>query len=207
MLLLRHGQSTWNAEGRWQGQADPPLSAQGEAAARAAADAFGDDAFAAAGDARLGPPLAAVSSDLSRARQTAEILAARLGWGPVTTFRGLRERHVGQFTGHNRAEIEARWPGLLAAGFVDPPGAEPRPSLLARAVATLHRVASLHPARAVVAVTHGGLIRAVEHHLGVGDAAPHANLAGRWVEVDDGRLVAGPAITLAPPAPLAAAAG
>lgn len=199
MLLLRHGQSTWNAEGRWQGQADPPLSAQGEAAARAAADAFGD--------ARLGPPPAAVSSDLSRARQTAEILAARLGWGPVTTFRGLRERHVGQFTGHNRAEIEARWPGLLAAGFVDPPGAEPGPSLLARAVATLHRVASLHPARAVVAVTHGGLIHAVENHLGVGDAAPHANLAGRWVEVDEGRLFAGAAVTLGPSVPLATAAG
>jgi broad specificity phosphatase PhoE len=188
VLLLRHGQSTWNAEGRWQGRSDPPLSDRG----RAEAD------LAAAHDA-LNEVSAVAASDLVRATATAEILAAFRDWGPVTVIAGLRERDVGAFTGLTRAEIEARWPGILARVPLEPPGAEPRPAVLARAVAALHRLAEKHPGESVVAVTHGALIRALEAHLGVAEPGPPPNLTGRWVTVVGGRLTAGPRAVLLPP--------
>src|SRR3954452_11777953 len=78
LLLVRHGQSEWNAVGRWQGQADPPLTELGRAQARAAARAIGE--------------LDAVfSSDLRRARETAEVIAECIGVGPVISDAGLRE--------------------------------------------------------------------------------------------------------------------
>src|ERR1700680_1413671 len=70
LLLVRHGESTWNADGRWQGQADPPLTERGRLQASLAAQALGSiDAIA--------------SSDLERAAETASIIAARLGLEPV----------------------------------------------------------------------------------------------------------------------------
>src|SRR5919107_550504 len=68
LLLVRHGESTWNATGRWQGWADPPLSDLGRAQAEAAAPA-------------AAPVDAVVSSDLRRARETAELMAARVDGG------------------------------------------------------------------------------------------------------------------------------
>ncbi|HEX8581069.1 MAG TPA: histidine phosphatase family protein, partial [Acidimicrobiales bacterium] len=79
VLLVRHGQSVWNAEGRWQGQLDPPLSDVGAEQARAAA-------------AHLDGVVAVATSDLDRARRTAEILAEALGVGPAIVEPGLRER-------------------------------------------------------------------------------------------------------------------
>src|SRR5947207_3359793 len=85
LLLVRHGESTWNADGRWQGQADPPLSPLGERQARAASETCPDvDAV--------------VSSDLRRAHQTATIIAQRRGLGPVHTERRLRETFTGEWT-------------------------------------------------------------------------------------------------------------
>jgi probable phosphoglycerate mutase len=189
VLLLRHGQSTWNAEGRWQGRSDPPLSDRGRAEAeRAAVSTVLDEVSAAA------------TSDLARAQATVDILATKHEWGPVTRFAGLRERDVGDFTGLTRAEIERRWPGILARAPLDPPAAEPRSAVLARAVATLHRIAEQHPGGAVVAVTHGALIRAVEAHLGVVEPGPPPNLTGRWVTVEEGRFTAGPRAVLLPSA-------
>jgi len=98
MLLARHGQSEWNALGRWQGQADPPLSELGRQQARAAAD-------------RLGTVDAIVSSDLERALATAAIIAEVLGVGPVLVEPRLRERSAGEWSGLTRDEIEADWPG------------------------------------------------------------------------------------------------
>jgi probable phosphoglycerate mutase len=186
ILLLRHGQSTWNAEGRWQGWADPPLSPLGELQTEQAADLF------------VGGVEAAVSSDLQRAKRTAEIFAARLGVGPVEAFPGLRERDVGDFTGLTRDEIDERWPGLLEPGTpLVPPGGETSATLLARAIASLHRLAELYPDRQVLAVTHGALIRTVEGHLGV-EHGPTPNLAGRWVIVTGAGLAAGDRAALLP---------
>jgi broad specificity phosphatase PhoE len=112
-------------------------------------------------------------------------------------FAGLRERDVGAFTGLTRTEIETRWPGLLGGpGRLDPPGAETRTALVARALATLHRVAELHPGRAVMAISHGALIRCLEAHLGVTLDGPPAHLAGRWLTVEDASVLPGPAAAL-----------
>jgi len=102
LWFARHGQSTWNAEGRWQGQADPPLSALGRVQAEALAEAL-----AGAGIALL------AASDLARARETAAIVGARLGLAPVLEP-ALREHDVGAWSGLTRTEVEARWPAELA---------------------------------------------------------------------------------------------
>jgi probable phosphoglycerate mutase len=92
LLMVRHGQSTWNADGRWQGHADAPLSVLGEAQAAAAAEAIGDIDVV-------------VASDLARARRTAEIIADALGVGPALVDARLRERDAGAWTGLTRHEI------------------------------------------------------------------------------------------------------
>ena len=186
VLLLRHAQSTWNAEGRWQGRADPPLSEAGELDSRQLAESIGLGAWP-----ELAGVDAVVSSDLAQARRTDEIIAAHLALGPVELFAGLRERDVGEFTGRTRAEIEARWPGLLASVPLEPPGGESRPAVLSRAVATLHRIAARHRGGRVVAVTHGALIRAVEAHVGETGQGPPRNLTGRWVHIEGTRLRGG----------------
>jgi probable phosphoglycerate mutase len=182
ILLLRHGQSTWNAEGRWQGWADPPLSTLGEIQTEQAAATL------------FGGVDAVVSSDLQRAKRTAEIFAERLAVGPVEPFPGLRERDVGELTGLTRHEIDERWPGLLE------PGSPLVPTLLARAIASLHRLAERHPDRQVLAVSHGALIRTVEGHLGV-EHGPTPNLAGRWLIVTGAGLAAGDRAALLPGEP------
>ena len=111
VLLIRHGQSEWNADGRWQGQADPPLTDLGRHQALHAAR-------------NLGTVDAIVASDLQRASETALIIAEALGVGPVVLEPGLRERDAGEWSGLTRAEIERDWPGYLDAPAT--PTATPR---------------------------------------------------------------------------------
>ncbi len=184
VLLVRHGQSEWNAEGRWQGQADAPLSDLGRRQAREAARLIGAvDAIWA--------------SDLQRAAETAAIISADLGVGPVVVDPDLRERDAGEFSGLTRAEIEERFPGHLAARR-RPPSWEPDEHLLQRALGAVHRIADATPEGEVLAVTHGGLVYTIEAHLGI----PHerlANLAGRWIDVAGGALRAGDRVLLTEP--------
>ena len=176
ILLVRHGQSTWNADGRWQGQADPPLSDLGIAQAEAAARTVdGVDVVWA--------------SDLERAHHTATILAAPRRLQVVADAR-LREREAGEWTGLTRAEIEERDPGALAARR-RPPGFETDEMLVPRALAALHELAAALRDGTAIVVTHGGVILAIERHHGV-DRTPVANLEGRWVELDpDGAFAFG----------------
>ena len=113
LLVVRHAESEWNRDGRWQGQADPPLSSAGAAEARAAA-------------AALGSMDCIVSSDLQRARSTAEIMADAAGVGPVIVDPRWRERDVGRWQGLTVDEIERDYPGALASGD-RPPGWESKP--------------------------------------------------------------------------------
>ena len=190
LLLLRHGESEWNAAGRWQGWADPTLSDLGRAQAAAAAKALpGIDAV--------------VSSDLQRAVETAAVIAHGLGLEPGGRHWGLRERDVGEWSGLTRFEIDERWPGwrdwaVRADGFVEPPGGETHGIFLDRTVTALGAVAKEHAGLTVVAVTHGGLIRMLERHL---DLEPEAipNLAGRWVTVGDSALEPGERVVLVDP--------
>jgi broad specificity phosphatase PhoE len=192
LLLVRHGQSEWNAVGRWQGQADPRLSALGEEQARDAAERLGDLGFGAV-----------ISSDLRRARRTAEILAATLGL-PVTVDPDLREIDVGDWQGLTRAEIEAGWPGELAdwseGRSESPPGGETRAHLVERARAALARAAAgASPGDRLLLVSHGALIRHLDRVLGL-QPHPIDNLGGRWYEADgEGRLSPGALVALADP--------
>jgi broad specificity phosphatase PhoE len=190
VLLVRHGQSEWNAVGRWQGQADPPLSDVGRAQARAATSSLGalDAIFA---------------SDLQRATETAAIISAELGVGPVVVDPDLRERDAGEWSGLTRAEIEERYPGYLgsspsfAAGAERrPPGWEPDESVLERALRALAHIGDAVDGGDVLAVTHGGLIYVIEGHLGQERIERLANGAGRWVVVDGDQLTLGDRVLL-----------
>ena len=193
VLLVRHGQSEWNAVGRWQGQQDPPLTDLGRRQARSAATALGaiDAVFA---------------SDLQRAAETATIIATELGVLPIVVDPGLRERHAGEWEGLTRAEIERDWPGYLDppadahVGFASsgprrPPSWESDDSVLDRAVAALGRIHDLIGDGDALVVTHGGLIYALEAHLG----APFERLANggaRVLVVDGEQLSLGERILL-----------
>jgi broad specificity phosphatase PhoE len=185
-LLLRHGQSEWNAVGRWQGQADPPLSDLGRRQAWEAARA-------------IGVVDAIYASDLQRAAETAAIIAGEIGVGPVILDPDLRERDAGEYSGLTRAEIEERFPGYLD-DHRRPPGWEPDEHLLARALRALERMARDVPGADVLVVTHGGLVYTIEGHLGT-EFSRLANAEGRWVEIDSrtGRLRLGERILLADP--------
>jgi probable phosphoglycerate mutase len=179
LLLARHGESEWNAIGRWQGWADPELTDLGRRQAAAAA-------------AAVGALDAIVASDLRRAHETASIIAGALGIGPVIVDAALRERDAGPWTGLTRAEIERDFPGFLADGR-RPEGYEDDDAVVARVVPAL--VALERAGEAVLVITHGGVIGAVDRLLD----QPHArtpNLGGRIVDVRDGRLTAGETLLL-----------
>jgi probable phosphoglycerate mutase len=152
-LLWRHGRTTWNVERRFQGQADPPLDAVGEAQARRAA------AMLAGLDLD-----AIVSSDLRRAMDTARALAERTGL-PVSADPRLRERSLGHWEGLTRDEVGRLYPDELAhwlAGREDcQPGSEPRPEVAARALAALFDA----PGETVVLVTHSATAIALTGEL------------------------------------------
>ena len=155
LLVIRHAQSTMNASGLWQGQADPPLSAWGRRQAERLAAAL-----AHVGIRRL------VASDLRRARETADILA-RVLVCPLELDPDLREMDVGVWSGRPHAEIAQRWPrahARLRAGDWDvrPPGGETRREVRARAERALRRhLAGSTSSGALAVVTHLGVLRAL----------------------------------------------
>ncbi len=171
LLLARHGQSVWNAQGRWQGHADPPLSELGQTQARGAAlNAGSFDAI--------------VASDLERALHTATIISEATGIGPVLVDPQLKERSAGEFEGLTLDEIEIRFPGQLEARIF-PPGWEPTEQLLTRTFDAFTQILEYSGgAGDVLAVTHGGVIYALEAKHGL----PHeriGNLCGRWLHYDN----------------------
>ena len=171
-LLVRHGQSTWNAIGRWQGRADAPLSPAGEDQARQAAVEL----------APLGPFAIVVTSTLARARRTGELLAEHAGIDVGGADDGLIERSAGQWEGLLRSEIEARYPNWLAQRR-RPPGYEPDEEVAARALGSLRALAERHPGVPVVVVSHGGLITSLERAAGE-EWRQLSNLEARWFAFD-----------------------
>jgi probable phosphoglycerate mutase len=151
LVVIRHGETDWNAESRMQGQTDAALSRRGRWQAERLAATLGGEGIEAI-----------VASDLARALDTAGALGAALGL-PVSTDVGLRERCFGVFEGHTYAEIEARWPDEALrwrrheADF-GPDGGERLVDFAARAVAAVRRAAEAHAGRTVAVVTHGGVL-------------------------------------------------
>jgi probable phosphoglycerate mutase len=177
VLCVRHGLSTWNLERRWQGRADPPLSDEGRRGARELADALA---------ATIGTGVRLWSSNLRRAHETATIIAERLRTGRVTVEPRLIEAAVGPWEGLTTAEIEAKWPGYLAAGR-RPAGFEPEHELLGRVVPALEDIAAAADGTVPVVVAHAGVLRTLRRHAGAEDAHL-ANLAGLWFAVGPGTI-------------------
>jgi len=181
ILLVRHGQSTWNEAGLWQGRANPPLTALGRRQASLAAMAVGTVDVVCA-------------STLDRARETAQIIADAIGVGPVLELAGMVERDAGEWSGLTRAEIEHGYPGYLADGR-RPPGWEPDEQLSDRVMGTLDALAARFGDGDVLCVTHGGVVMHVEEHLGAGRHRI-ANLGGRWLVHDGGEYRLGDRLDL-----------
>lgn len=181
ILLVRHGQSEWNALGRWQGQADPPLSDLGR-----------DQAFVAS--RRLGTVDAIVSSDLQRAMHTAQIISGQLGVGPVIVMPELRERDAGEWSGLTTDEIDEQWPGYRASQR-KPPGYEPDEQLLERVHEALDQIVVEYAGGQILVVAHGGIVYALEQLHGE-DFERLPNLGARWLVHDDQRFRLGNRVVL-----------
>ena len=147
LVLIRHGETDWNVEGRYQGQADPPLNARGIAQAQALAAALA--------------PLAIdvlYSSPLKRAWQTAEIVAQRLDV-PLYPEPRLMEIHQGEWQGRLRSEIAAQYPEIFQKWLTDPwhvtpPGGESLQEVQARVYAAVDEILARHRDQTVGLVTH-----------------------------------------------------
>ena len=183
LLVVRHGQSEWNATGRWQGRADPPLTDEGRRQAKVAGGSLG--AFDAV-----------VASPLLRAAETATIIAERLGIGPVLTDPDLVERDAGEWQGLTRSQIQEGWPGFLDDGR-RPPGYEPGDAMLARVLSALERISERMGDGDVLVVSHGGVVYALEEACGE-PWKRLPNLGARWFELSGGDLSAGPRVDLVP---------
>jgi 2,3-bisphosphoglycerate-dependent phosphoglycerate mutase len=151
IIAVRHGETAWNVDTRLQGQLDIPLNPNGREQARRVALALRDDA-----------PDVIYSSDLSRARETAQAVASLLGL-PLTTDAGLRERNFGIWEGHTYAEVETAWPAeslrwrRREADF-GPLDGETLQQFFDRVVATATRLAAAHAGQSVLLVAHGGVL-------------------------------------------------
>lgn len=162
LFLVRHGQSTWNAAGRCQGQSRSAggLSQGGAAQALATAEKLAEKLASN----RETPAEVVMASDLLRARQTAEIIADVLGL-PVQLDAGLREQHLGELEGKLYIEqfgdstVQGTIDGLWRDPFRRPPGGESIADMYDRVQATLTRLYKANPARTLVVATHGGVVR------------------------------------------------
>lgn len=156
LLLIRHGETQWNREDRFQGSADIPLSEGGRAQARQLANQLADKHLAAI-----------YSSPLSRALDTAQALAAEHGLD-VHIVDDLQEINVGEWSGKTWAEIQEVWPELMHNWRANPlesgppPGGEDYAAFRRRCMEALDYIAGRHGDTDQVAVVcHGGVIRAV----------------------------------------------
>ncbi len=155
LLFIRHGETDWNRQQRFQGQIDVPLNATGQAQAAALAARLGRTPAPAAG--------AFVTSDLVRARQTAAPLAAAWRLEPAVAP-GLREQSFGEWEGLDAAAIQARWPTLWprwlehGADFA-PPGGESARQFHTRVLTAVRALeAQTGGGQPLVVVTHGGVL-------------------------------------------------
>jgi len=158
LLLVRHGQSTWNHERRIQGQLDPPLSDEGRRQA-----------------AQLGRRLAGrhfagfYASDLKRATETAQLIAEAVRIEPEA-MAGLREIYLGRWEGLRTEELADRFPDAWASWTEEPdwdlvPGGEGSAAFEARVVSALDSIFARHTEGDVLVVTHGGVIQIALHHV------------------------------------------
>jgi alpha-ribazole phosphatase len=158
LVLVRHGETDWNAEGRYQGQSDVPLNATGMAQAKALALRLSGE--------RLD---AIYTSDLARAAQTAEALAAETG-APIHREPRLREIDQGEWEGLLLTEIQARYAEEFRRRRLDPlgtrpPGGETVGQVRERVLEVIHEIHRDYPSGTVAVVSHGLALALVKVHL------------------------------------------
>jgi broad specificity phosphatase PhoE len=148
LCLIRHGQTDWNLEGRYQGQSDVPLNAIGRAEARQAADKLSAACFAGI-----------YASDLARARETAEIIGDRLRL-PITVDFRLREINQGEWEGQLVEVLRQRYRQLWQARIIDPanvrpPGGETVREVAERVFSALDAIVQSRSELPFLVVSHG----------------------------------------------------
>ena len=151
LIAVRHGETAWNVEARLQGQLDIPLNERGEEQARRAARSLADDR-----------PDVVVSSDLARARATAEAIAA-FNQVPLFLDPALRERSFGSFEGLTHTEVDQRWPEQSQRWRSRDPDFAPGDGetlrvFFGRCVEATLRIAEEHAGKTIVLVAHGGVL-------------------------------------------------
>jgi probable phosphoglycerate mutase len=151
LIAVRHGETAWNVEARLQGQIDIPLNERGREQARRTARSLADDR-----------PDVVVSSDLARARATAEAIAA-FHEVPLSLDPALRERSFGSFEGMTHTEVEQLWPEQSRRWRSRDPdfapgGGETLRVFFARCVEATLRIAHEHAGKTIVLVAHGGVL-------------------------------------------------
>ncbi|MFQ5886723.1 MAG: histidine phosphatase family protein [Anaerolineae bacterium] len=154
LILVRHGETDWNLERRYQGQADVPLNERGREQAKLLAKRLRGERIEAI-----------YASDLSRACETAKIIAEALGQG-VKTLESLREVDTGVWTGLTFEEVESRYPKHLTEWRADPLGVkrlegEAYLELFERTRAAIGEIVEAHPDQTVLIVGHGGNIKCI----------------------------------------------
>lgn len=157
LYLVRHGETDWNAARRIQGSTDIPLNDIGRSQAARTADLLAGRTF----DAVL-------SSPLSRAAETADIIAARLGLAEPLRIPAMVERRYGAAEGLDYRTIDTLYPPGTSV-----PGRESRGKVAARALRALLEIARDHVGQRLCVVTHGGVIRAVLNAIGPGEQQFH----------------------------------
>ncbi|WP_347345934.1 histidine phosphatase family protein [Microbacterium sp.] len=191
LTLVRHGETDWNRDRRIQGTTDIPLNDSGRAQARAAAERLRVQL-------PVDAPIVVACSHLSRAHETAGIVAAELGVAAPRAYPQLRERGYGIAEGMSTSDFAARWGDWHTAEI---PDAEPWPHLRVRAISAIRRVvrdarrATSPTGPSVVVVTHGALIREVIRHATGGEfpsgaeRLPNGSMHTLLVERDRLRLL------------------
>lgn len=165
--LIRHGSTAWNKEGRIQGHTDNPLDKEGLQQAAAIAERLSGEEWDYL-----------YSSDLLRARQTAEVIAAKLGIPVAGLLPGIREMNGGLLEGTTEQERVARWGQEWKSMEL---GLESRESGKLRGTGTIEEIALRHPGKRILIVSHGAILR--------------SSLSGLVPELDVSQLLKNTSIT------------